>query len=280
LDGSIGYVELQHYQYKDKNLSIKDIEKLATKVREGIINNRDNARIQLIISTPFGHRSGKFVDVKDRAIHIWNPNDFVYSTTEGEQDKTIEWYNDGKAIPKEFWFNVIKTTDAGGCDKGYNDCLYDCLVKVLGEKITNVWNSADKLKKYLKIKRDDLVNIDDHMDKIEKKINVQLLVEGDMTRTPKINSKTTLHLLLSNAHYTVAPSSLKARVKGVAYKEQKPITYHYDSQTDSCFLYDGKREYTEDILKIREEMRNRLSSKHIYLKVKDKDNLKDLRTTG
>ena len=183
-------------------------------------------------------------------------------------------------IPNMFWFNVIKTTNEGGCDNGFNDCLYDSLVKVLGNKITDVWSSPDKLKKYLKIKRNVLINTEEHMDRIEKKVNVQLLVEGDITRTPKINSKTTLNLVLSNAHYTVSPSSIKAKVKGAAYKEQKPITYHYDNATDTCFLFDGEKEYTEDILKVRDIMRNRISSKYILLKVKDKSKLEEKYNAG
>lgn len=277
LDGSINYIELLHYQYKNKNISIKDIESLATKLRDNIINAGHSARIQLVLNTPFGHRSGRFVDVGERAIHIWNPHDFVYSATEdGEELKTQEWYDNGNAIPQSFWFNVIKTERAGGCDNGFNDCFYDCLVKVLGKKISTLWDNPYKLKEYLKIKeRDGLVNTNEHMDKIEKKINVQLLIEGDITRVPKINSKTALNLILSNAHYTVAPSSVKDRVKSVAYKEQKPITYHYDYTTYSCTLYNGQKEYTEDLLKVKEKMKNRISSKYVILKVRDKNKLKD-----
>ena len=106
-------------------------------------------------------------------------------------------------------------------------------MKVFGKTITEYWDTPGKLKKYLKIKRKDLVNTEEHIDKVEKRTNIQLCVEGDTTRLPKINSKMSLHLILTNAHYKVAPASLKARVKGVAYKEQKPLIYHYDYDTDT-----------------------------------------------
>ena len=89
---------------------------------------------------------------------------------------------------------------------------------------------------------------------------------------PKTNSKLSLHLHLKNGHYTVAKDSLKKRVKNVSYKEQKPITYHYDEK-DICVCYDGEKEYTQDIIKIREIKKNRLSSDFIAIKVKDIQNL-------
>jgi len=283
LDGTMKNVEVLHYEYRDKKISIKEIEEVAKKIREKLVKNlaenHETAKINLVIQTPWGHRSGNFVDVSKQNIHVWNPHDFVYSTTTDEETNLQEWYDSGDAVPDCFWFNVIRTKNEGGCDNSYNDCLYDCLFKVLSTKVKEIWSTPDKLKKYLKINRDALINTEEHMDLIEKKINTQIFIQGDIARSSKINSKTAIHISLVNAHYTVSEESKKPRIKGVSYQEQMPLVYHYDHNTGTCILYDGKKEYRENILKIREIQKNRLSSKNFILKIKNKSQQEEVYNT-
>ena len=270
VDGTIDEINVRHYDYtNDKKLNINDIERLAGKLREKFINKGINAKIQLIIQTPFGNKGGEWYDIKEREIDVYNPNNLVYSSLDNDKSNMATWLENGENIPKKFWFNVKSIVREGGCSGKTNDCLYACFVQVFGKAD---WDTPAKFKKYLQIKRNDLVNADDHIDRIEKYINKQIFIEGDITRVPKINSKLSLHLHLKNGHYTVAKNSLKKRVKNVSYKEQKPITYHYDEK-DICVCYDGEKEYTQDIIKIREIKKNKLSSDFIAIKVKDIQNL-------
>ena len=270
VDGGIDEINVRHYDYtNDKKLNINDIERLAGKLREKFINKGINAKIQLIIQTPFGNKGGEWYDIKEREIDVYNPNNLVYSSLDNDKSNMATWLENGENIPKKFWFNVKSIVREGGCSGKTNDCLYACFVQVFGKAD---WDTPAKFKKYLQIKRNDLVNADDHIDRIEKYINKQIFIEGDITRVPKINSKLSLHLHLKNGHYTVAKNSLKKRVKNVSYKEQKPITCHYDEK-DICVCYDGEKEYTQDIIKIREIKKNKLSSDFIAIKVKDIQNL-------
>jgi len=270
VDGGIDEINVRHYDYtNDKKLNINDIERLAGKLREKFINKGINAKIQLIIQTPFGNKGGEWYDIKSREIDVYDPNNLVYSSLDNDKSNMMLWLENRDNIPKKFWFNVKSIVREGGCNGITNDCLYACFFQVFGKAD---WDTPAKLKKYLQIKRNDLVNTDDHIDRIEKYINKQIFIEGDITRVPKINSKLSLHLHLKNGHYTVAKDSLKKRVKNVSYKEQKPITYHYDEK-DICVCYNGEKEYTQDIIKIREIKKNRLSSNYIAIKVKDAKNL-------
>ena len=69
-----------------------------------------------------------------------------------------------------------------------------------------------------------MVNTEEHIDIIEKALNIQIFISGDVIRTPKINSKTFIKLLLQNSHFKVQPTE-KAKVAGVSYKERAPLTY-------------------------------------------------------
>ena len=64
VDGGIDEINVRHFDYtNDKNISINDIEILADKLREKFINKGINAKIQLIIQTPFGNKGGEWYDI-------------------------------------------------------------------------------------------------------------------------------------------------------------------------------------------------------------------------
>lgn len=276
-DGTTKSTTVRHMEYKDKNMSIKEIEKLAIDIRKNFIAKDKGAQIQLVIETPFGDRSGKyhrggtFRNIKESEIHVWNPTLYTYDSSADKNDKRIKWYNDGKAIPKTFWFNVIYTDKKGGADDKHNDCLYNCLLELLQEKFTKIWETPAKFKNYLGVKRNDMISIE-HIDKLENRIKVQICITGDETRIPTINSKTKINLILQNSHYKILPSSEKPAVKGVSWHERRPITCHYNKDTNDYTLYDGKGKYT--VSKEKQWEMGSITSQTLLLKVADKDKLK------
>ena len=278
LDGSLKKLDIRHYEYKDKNISINDIEQVARNLQEKLQKDKVNAKIQIIIATPQGHRSDGFYDSTNADINLWNPTNLTYNVLEVENknNKLIEWYDDGNATPKEFWFNIIWLENKGGSDLN-NDCLYNALKKLLPVKLVEVWQYPSHLKKYLRIKRDDLVNANNHMDKIEQKLNVQIFISGDVTRVPKINAQTSIHLLLQNSHYKILPDSIKQKVKGVSYKERIPIIYHYDHANNNYILYDGTEIYNDTVENVnemcKEMIQKPLSYPYVLIKEKNKENI-------
>ena len=269
LDGSKKSGEMMQFEYKNKDISINKIQELAINLRKKQLEKKKNVKIQLVMQTPYGHRSGRFYNMNDRDIHVWNPNDYTYDSLNNNHNKRIKWFNDGKAKPMSFYFNVIYLNDKGGTDN-HNDCLYNCLFVILGAKLTKVWDYPKKLKNYLDIDRDDMVNANEHIDKIEGRLKVQIEISGDVSRLPKINAKTIVKLVLQNSHYKVMPSQKQA-IKGVSFQERKPVMYNYDYDNDNYTLYDGTEQYTATKEQYREM--NKLSSTSMLLRVSNKEDL-------
>jgi len=272
-NGKFDKIELNHYEYRNTGTSINDIEKLARNLRKKILTRHLDADIQLIIETPFAHQSGKFrsaprANIKDREIPIWNPEDMSANTLSPQDSKVSKWYNNGKAIPKSFYFNVIFKETKGGSDDN-NDCLYNCLEKLLPVKLKDKWKYPKNLKTYLKIKRNDMINANEHMDKIEQALKVQIFISGDITRIPKINAQKSVKLILQNSHFSIQQCKPKINTVGISHKDRKPITYHYDNTNENYILYDGNQKFSDTVENIQEEIKKPLSSNNIYIKVKD-----------
>ena len=108
-DGKEKPINVRHYEYRDKNMSIKDIEKLAIDLRKKFIAKDKGAQVQLVIETPFGDRSGKFHrggeyrNIQENEIHVWNPNLYEYDSLKDNNNERIKWYDNGKVKPKAFW---------------------------------------------------------------------------------------------------------------------------------------------------------------------------------
>jgi hypothetical protein len=277
LDGKKKPVDLRHYQYLNKKLTINEIETYATQLRENFLKKDVNASVEVIIETPEGHRQGRFNSIKDNKIHIWNPTDYNYDVLNKQATNNIKWYDNGKAVPREFWFNVLFSSNKGGADE-HNDCLYNSLFKVVPKQVLKIWDFPEKLKKFLEkrgydVQRDSMINAGEHMDDIERKLNVQLFITGDVERAPKINAKTVVHLVLENSHYKLLPSS-KPKVKGISFKERQPMTYNYSHQHDNYMLYDGKHKFINTTDYVREMQKTPMSCPYILIKVATKDDLK------
>ena len=132
-DGTFKKIDLRHYEYKNKNIDINKIKDYAHTLQNKLVKEGIHARIQLSIQTPYGDRSGSFYDGNDiDNVNIWNPNTYEYSTFAKNAGHSIEWYDDGNAIPQSFTFNVIYTDNKGGATgDNNNDCLYMCFEKLV-----------------------------------------------------------------------------------------------------------------------------------------------------
>jgi hypothetical protein len=89
----------------------------------------------------------------------------------------------------------------GGADAN-NDCLYICLVKILGSKMTTLFPTPSDLKKFLKLPYYSKVDVL-LMDKVEAKLKVSINVTGDYTYVSKLSSNRVINLSLINEHYTI-----------------------------------------------------------------------------
>ena len=171
------------------------------------------------------YRNGRNTNIGDD-INIFDPNDFVYHETEkarlGEQKSF-----------KEFRFYLMRTGTKIGkySEDENNDCLYNCLLKILLDDL--IFKTPAKFKEFLKIERNEGVHIDRIKD-VEAKLHISINVSGDHIYTSVLKTNKQIDLKLINNHYTIDHSISKKAI-GVSYKERNILLY--DKMAD--IGYDG-----------------------------------------
>ena len=122
LDGSLKSIEIRHFKYENQNVSINDIEVLSRNLQKKLETAKRKASIQLIIQCADGaHVSGKYRDIPEDDIELWNPHLHDYSALDDGKSEQQKWYDEGRVVPECFWFNVIFTDGQGGVDNENND---------------------------------------------------------------------------------------------------------------------------------------------------------------
>ena len=171
--------------YKGK-FTKEEIRKFGQKMSNDMAK-KGTGIIEIAILYPEEWYSGYFTKWGD-AISL-----FDYSDSGNDQDDP-EYFD-------RFCIYYIKTAGpAGGCDNGYNDCFWQILHKILGDK--NPYETPYSLKKALHIKNDALVTLD-HIDTIERgpKNNtvmkaIGINVTGDYIRTSAKKGNLQIHMVL------------------------------------------------------------------------------------
>jgi hypothetical protein len=132
---------------------------------------------------------------------------------------------------------------ARGGNDDKNDCLYFCLLSINPKVIRSHFMNAAHFKKWCGLKRLDLVPLS-KMENIENELkHFSIYVSGDAeyySKNPNGNYK--VYLKLENNHYSVILRKRINKVKGISFKERKPIffkTCHENISFIEC--YDGNK---------------------------------------
>ena len=137
------------------------------------------------------------------------------------------------------FFSAFPEPEGGG-NSHFNDCLYNCLHTILGEKLP--WKHPIELKKYLNIPHVAKVHIK-YIPMIEKKLsNIAINVTGDYCYTSQLKTNKVINLKLVNEHYTIYNKKtdvFKLHQTVSMDKERKPLLYDKSKFTG----YDGEKEF-------------------------------------
>ena len=262
-------IDMKIYKYKKADLSVNSIRETVNKIAKKLTAAGLDIKINTTIKTPLGWKSGR-ISEGNSTIKMWTP---LWGTNEDDdEDNITNWYDDGKGKVDDFYIFVQAYDRDGGRDEN-NNCLYNCLYSLLKETLTNKYDAAWKLKQALHIANDAMINTKEHVDKIEKWLNVGIFLEGDVNRTPKIEVKNNIHLIFQDAHFSVKPTKKKHQPVN-HYKERQPVFYHFNKADDTHTYFDGefKEESKETFVqKILEQ--NRFESEYFYIKCANKDDL-------
>jgi hypothetical protein len=224
-----------------------------------------DGRVSVALYYPsMGWRSGSFTPVGENII-LSNLDSYEDDVPENEKFSAFHIYY-LKNAPRK-----------GGCDgKKRNDCLFNCIKEVLLE--TTPWKYPASFKKYLKLERNDLVDIA-HIATIENKlITFRINVTGDHSYTStRDQCPRVINLKLLNGHYKLDTKDTSLIVKAVAYAEKLPMIYKFDETTTSVHTYtqqDGEQTITRENFK--EIKAKPVSSPFILIPCTPNTSLKDV----
>lgn len=176
-----------------------EIIKEATKMNKGLIKDGFKGRYSIALLYPEGWKAGYFVNVKEK------PDLFHYSDSADDREDP-EHYS--RFV---IYYQAIPTK--GGCkgNSEYNDCLYEVLVKIVGED--NVpWKNPKELKDFLGLKRKDKIDVK-FIPKIEEKMEkYAITLQGDHNYFSTKDPKNGLKIFIRNGHYQVGQKLNKAKV--------------------------------------------------------------------
>ena len=228
---------------KDKNivefhikrkLTKVEIEQLGNKISQQFFKDGQTGSMSIAIKYNKGWRSGYFTDFGEE-VELYNPD--MYDTNHKHYTDHQESFNECVIYLTEAP-RINKPTEVGESD--HNDCLYNCLYKVLYNNMP--WKSAHSFKKTLGLRRDDKVDLKKYLPIIEKSLsNTAINCTGDYIYTSTNKATKLINLKLINEHVelNIPKTYRKIGNFSMSYKERKPIIY----DPNTFISYDGKKEY-------------------------------------
>lgn len=217
-------------KFKKDNMTREQILKITENIRKIYLENEKNVEFEVALRFEEGWRTGEITSVYEPT-EVFDP--IQYAAEVAGEDAKYGHVGDQSHF-NEFEVFIIDRGQAHGGNSKYNDCLYDCLKKVLRENLP--WKTPEEFKTYLRIGRKDKVGID-LIPIIEKKLkDVRIEISGDFTYNSAKTSPKTLKLELVNEHYTILNKGNHEIKKMIHFSEKKPLIY--EKSTHKCF--DGK----------------------------------------
>lgn len=213
----------------EKGLTRKQIEMISNKYSKQIAKINPNFKVQVELrydNEPRGNNwfSGYHTDAGSK-VKLYNP-------LESNSDRSEE-YKERLLKTKKFTrFTILfyKTSVAGGCDEGFNDCLY-LRLKELVEHMPREFASGRKMKEYFKLERNALIPID-KLNEVSNMIGMQIRLTGEQTAVYGDFNKA-ICLRLSNNHYSNAPTE-NVTLKTVSlYSKKDFLIFTKDKETYS-----------------------------------------------
>ena len=182
-----------------------------------------NYNMMVCVETEIGPRSGKVFSNKSRVLlcddYEWNT---TYSFT------LYVW----KEPPKK-----------GGCDNENNDCLFDCIQKVVSTyRLPKGFNKPDSLKKELGLDRDDMISID-LIPSAEKLLKININITGDYIYTsPKLfPTKSVVNIILQDGHYYLDEDKITTGEFGVGLTKREFTLVLCQELDKNVLNYDGEK---------------------------------------
>ena len=234
-------IVVKNDKYGHHDFTRNNIQTLGDKLSHVLNNEGVSGLLTTALQFNQFWRNGKNTNIGDE-INVFDTNDYEYHETEKARLGNQNSFG-------EFRFYVMRTGTKIGKHSENNDCLYDCLLKILLDDL--IFKTPAKFKEFLKIERNDGVHIDRIKD-VEAKLNISINVSGEHIYASVLKTNKQINLKLINNHYTI-DHSISRKAIGVSYKERNILLY--DKMAD--IGYDGvstiqmSKRLLQDIYKFR-----------------------------
>ena len=188
----------------------------------------------------------------------------------------FKYFNNPNSKSSSFNVHIYPTTEEGGCDGKYNDCMYDALESILGTKLTKKYPTKQGFKQGLKLKPKDQVH-KDLIPLIEQKLNVNIEVEGDVMYASPYHHDITVPLILTTNHWTANKEKLnnKGLATNTSFKECKVVFRAHDKDSNTFMCYDGETHFNLSVHDMKQELCKPMSSKSKCIFIKERMLKKD-----
>lgn len=211
------------------------VRNFATNVGIGMYNK--GKRGQMMVSINFGGRvgwrSGYFTNIGIDSAS-------TYEIGDSDRELTEEDLNNIQSFAIYF---TEEAENAGGNNEN-NDCLYNCLKEVMGDRCP--FGSGSDMKEYLKLERNEKVpltlmhEVDEYIGK-----DYKIVVSGDYMYNSSKKTKYEIRLKLLEGHYSVDNED-RLFFTSFSQKSHRPIFYMKEiekignEKKISYMVYDGK----------------------------------------
>lgn len=179
------------FNHNKNGLSEKQIEKELKNTISKFKDRKYEYQLSTLTDAYWKNNARGWVNVNDKDVKVYNIEE-IYEVGEGVKFNL-------KHYSATLLFRKIKDSK-GGKDK-HNDCLYNCLEKRLSS-LSTFWMYPASMKKFLKLNRDDEVDVD-LIPKIENKLKTSIRVYGDVNFHSGSNYQREIELELKNGHYSL-----------------------------------------------------------------------------
>ena len=216
-------VRFDESKFDKQHYTLNKIKKIGNKFSNYLNDKNVNGKIMTsILYGDLGWRSGYFTNIGDD-IKIYSPADSDFEM-------------DDPDLIKSFVMYFVATPKPNGGNDIFNDCLYNCLEKLI-INLNDYFKSPELFKKYLGLKRMDKVPIE-LIQKIEQRLKTyQINIRGNYIYTSTIKSQKVINLTLINEHYEIDKTFLKKSLCSyVSYTEKKLMV----RDTSTYEVYDGE----------------------------------------
>ena len=237
-----GNVTVMNFKNGNEGFSLDRVRDITTALSVDLKNNMNDPNVNVMVSVgvrfPFGYKSSTHLTQLGDDTNIWDPYEY------DPDEHVLAKYNDPNMKIYSFDVYLIMNQNGGGCGK-YNDCLFDCLMKLTNGHMPDKINHPKKLKKFFGVERIDLINAtSSKMKDLEILLsNCNLYIGGNesyYTSCQQNDRYYKYHINLKGAHYTVKHMADRVKLGFSFHEELSPMIFKMGK--DTVEVYDGEKQ--------------------------------------